>query len=139
MIDLGCLIARTVCPGSEVRCYGAETPAGDLVGNLHRNGFRAAAVPVYRTVRRSIATIHGDLPIAASIGVTLVHSPRAGRVVRQCIDEAHSRFRGTIHCISEAAAAPFADLTDLRIVVAARPSERTLLATLPELAPSSAS
>lgn len=92
--NLGCLIARTVCRGSEVRCYGPETPADDLVGDLRRNGFRAAAMPVYRTVRRSIATIHGDLPIAASIGMTLVHSPRGGRIVRQCIDEAHSRLRG---------------------------------------------
>lgn len=96
-------------------------------------------MPVYRTVRRSIATIHEDLPMGASIGMTLVHSPRAGRIVRQCIHKAHFRLRGTIHCISAAAAAPFADLTNLKIVVAARPNEKALLATLPELAPSSAS
>lgn len=133
--DLGCLIACSLRRGSEVLCYGAETSAGDLVGDLRRHRFRVTAVPVYRTVSRAIEAITGELPSIGSVGMTLVHSPRAGRVVRQCLDDAHSRFRGAIHCISAAAAAPFADVADLRVEVAARPNERSLLATLPDLTP----
>ena len=133
--DLGCLIARSLRRGSEVLCYGAEIPAGDLVGDLRQRGLTIAALPVYRTLPRAIEAVLGDLPSVASAGKIVVHSPRAGSFVRQCLDRARCRFPGAIHCISAAAAAPFADLADLRVVVAARPSERSLLSTLPDLMP----
>lgn len=125
--NLEYLICSAMPPEGTILHLCARQPAGDLVGNLNRVGYDARRVAVYETRAVPVAELLEALPPLENIGGILVHSPRAGRNVREVIDGSPVCFTGTIYCISRAAAAPFRGLRDARIAVADRPNEDAML------------
>lgn len=125
--DLEYLVCGAMPPGRTIFQFSVRTPAGDLVGNLNRAGLRAKKVMVYETRPVPMAELVEALPSLENIGGILVHSPRAGRIVRQVIDRTFSGFTGPIYCISRAAASSFSGLTGARITVADQPNEDAML------------
>lgn len=128
--DLERLIVQSLPPGSRILHLSARRPAGDLTGNLHRKGYRAIRMAVYETRENTVADILANLPGLERIGGIMIHSPRAGRVVRCCLDKSPRRFDGIVYCISAAAAAPFVGIGGIDIRVAARPDEASMLALI---------
>lgn len=125
--DLEHLIRQGLPAGRTLFHYSARQPAGDLVGNLKKAGYEARKIPVYETRAVPVDELTAALVSLKSIDGILVHSPRAGRIVRQVIDGFPTGFGGSIYCISPAAAAPFAGLSGARIRIADRPGEDSLL------------
>lgn len=125
--DLERLIVQSLPPGSRLLHLSARRPAGDLTGNLHRKGYRAIRMAVYETRENTAADLLACLPCLERIGGIMIHSPRAGRVMRCCLDKSPRRFDGIVYCISAAAAAPFVGMEGIDIRVAARPDEAAML------------
>ncbi|WP_454758244.1 uroporphyrinogen-III synthase [Caulobacter segnis] len=101
---------------------GAKEPAGDLVGMLRGCGVMAKGVSVYETLER--APSEETLARLGAPLTTLVHSPRAARVLA-----AHLRERPAPNlralCLSEAVAAPLSGLAS--VTFTPRPDESALL------------
>ena len=93
-------------------------------------GYSAKRIAVYETHENAVTGLLASLPGLQRVGGILIHSPRAGRVVRCCLDESERRFDGVIYCISAAAAAPFVGMEGIDIRVAARPDEASMLALI---------
>lgn len=129
--DLERLVCGAMPAGRTIFHLSARQPAGDLVGNLKRAGLRARTVVVYETRPVPMAELIEALPPLENIGGILVHSPRAGRHVREVVDCSTVCFTGTIYCISRAAAAPFTGLRDVRVAVADRPNQDAMLQLIP--------
>lgn len=123
------LIKSELDGGADILHPGAVDTAGDIEALLgHR--FRVRKLPLYdirESDPRDVEWICGALH---NIDHILIHSPRAGRFTASLIDGAAARWTGSIHCISEAAATPFQRIPNLRVVIAAHPDERSLLASL---------
>ncbi|QYF87122.1 uroporphyrinogen-III synthase [Brevundimonas sp. PAMC22021] len=113
---LGRLIAAAELPGM-VLAPGAEQPAGDL-GAYVGGSTPVRRLVVYRTIETSVAP--------PSCDAVLIHSPRAGCVLRPLIEAMPERPFAV--AISPAAARPLADL--LSCAIADRPDETALLAAL---------
>ena len=124
------LIVQSLPTGSRLLHLSAQRPAGDLTGTLHRMGYSAKRIAVYETHENAVTGLLASLPGLQRVGGILIHSPRAGRVVRCCLDESERRFDGVIYCISDAAAAPFVGMEGIDIRVAARPDEASMLALI---------
>ena len=123
------LLERELDEGADILHPGAVETAGDIEALLEHR-FRVRKLPVYdvrESDPRDLEWICGALD---DIDHILIHSPRAGRFTASLIAGAAPRWSGSIHCISEAAAAPFRANLCLRVVVAARPDERSVLASL---------
>ena len=125
--DLERLIVQSLPQGSRLLHLSARRPAGDLTGNLHRKGYFAIRLAVYETLENAVTDLLACLPALERIGGILIHSPRAGRVVRCCLDKSPKRFDGIVYCISDAAAARFVGMERIDIRVAARPDEAAML------------
>ena len=125
--DLERLIVQFLPPGSRLLHLSARRPAGDLTGNLDRREYRAIRMAVYETRENTVADLLAYLPGLERIGGIMIHSPRAGRVVRCCLDRFPRRFDGVVYCISDAAAAHFVGMEGIDICVAARPDEAAML------------
>ena len=125
--DLEHLIRQEIPVGRTLFHYSARQPAGDLVRNLERAGYDARNVSVYETRAVPVSELNAALAPPKSFDGILVHSPRAGRIVRQVIDGFPTGFAGSIYCISSNAAAPFAGLAGVRIRIAKRPDEDSML------------
>lgn len=128
--DLERLIVQSLPPGSRLLHLSARRPAGDLTGDLHRKGYLAIRMAVYETRENAVTDLLACLPSLERIGGILIHSPRAGRVVRCCLDQSPRRFDGVVYCISDAAAAPVVGMEGIDIRVAARPDEASMLALI---------
>lgn len=125
--ELQTLALRSATTGSRIIHFGALEPAGDFAGYLSRRGFDAVHVPVYETP----PCVDGaDLLLAGDSGVdgVLVHSPKAGRLLASLIER--TRWRGMVSCLSEACAAELRHFPSVRISIAQRPTERSLLRSL---------
>ncbi len=125
--DLERLIVQSLPPGSRLLHLSARRPAGDLTGNLDRREYRAIRMAVYETRENTVADLLAYLPGLERISGIMIHSPRAGRVVRCCLDRFPRRFDGVVYCISDAAAAHFLGMEGIDIRVAARPDEAAML------------
>ena len=125
--DLEHLVRKEIPVGQTIFHLSARQPAGDLDGNLKSAGYRTRRIVVYETQAVPVKELTAALPPLGSIDGILVHSPRAGRTVRQVVDGSPADFTGTIFCISHTAAAPFAGLRGACISVADRPDENTML------------
>ena len=125
--DLERLVCDTIPRGRRILHLSARRPAGDLVGRLASAGYDAKRLPVYATQPVSSATLAQTLPSMTTIDGILIHSPRAGRLVRSFLATTRSKFHGSIYCISHAAAAPFDGLLGVRVIAAAQPTEDALL------------
>jgi uroporphyrinogen-III synthase len=125
--DLEHLVRQEIPVGETVFHLSARQPAGDLVGNLKKAGYETRNIPVYETGAVPVAELTAALVPLKNIGGILVHSPRAGRIVKQVIDGFPTGFAGSIYCISLAAAVPFAGLSRARVRVADRPDEDSML------------
>ena len=66
----------------------------------------------------------------AGLAAALIHSPRAGHVVKHCVERTSQPFGGVVYCISNAAAAPFEGKQGMDTRVAARPDEASMLALI---------
>ena len=126
--DLERLIVQSLRPDSRLLHLSAQRPAGDLTGNLRRKGYLAIRMAVYETRETAVTDLLACLPGLERIGGILIHSPRAGRVVRCCLNQSPRRFDGVVYCISDAAAAPLVGMEGIDIRVAARPDETSTLA-----------
>jgi uroporphyrinogen-III synthase len=119
--DLHRLAARLIAHGSgtgPLLVPGAREPSGDLPALL-RQHLEARALPVYEAVGT-------DAAAPDAFDAVLIHSARAGRALA-----ARGPFAGqTAVALSAAAAAPFADRSDLEIRLAFTPDESALLAAL---------
>lgn len=120
------LIAEAA-PGS-VLWAGAQAPAGDLVAGLRARGVEAQGVAVYATVERP--TSAATLALLDAPLTVLIHSPRAARALARSLrDRAHAHLR--LLCLSEAVAAPLAEVNEPRFVAfAPRLDESALLELL---------
>ena len=125
--DLEHLVHQEIPVGRIVFHCSARQPAGYLVGNLKRAGYEARRVPVYETQAVPLDELTAVLVPLQNIDGILIHSPRAGRIVRQFIERFPTGFAGSIYCISSDAAARFAGLPDARIRIAERPDENSML------------
>lgn len=130
VLDLERLIVRSLPRGSWLLHFSAQRPAGDLTGNLRREGYFATRKPVYETRDVDVAKLWASLPAPHEINGILIHSPRAGHAVKRCLERASRPFGGIIYCISDAAAAPFEGKEGTDIRVAARPDEASMLALI---------
>jgi len=105
--DLEHLVRQEIPVGETVFHLSTRQPAGDLVGNLKRAGYEARRISVYETRAVPVSELYAALAPPKSFDGILVHSPRAGRIVKQVIDGFPTGFAGSIYCISSAAAVPF--------------------------------
>lgn len=123
------LIKSELYEGAAILHPSAVDTAGDIDALLgHR--YRVRKLPVYDVREFDPRDLEWICSALEEIDHILIHSPRAGRFTASLIDGAAPRWTGSIHCISEAAAAPFRSNPDLRVVIAARPEEQSLLASL---------
>ena len=130
VLDLERLIVQSLPRGSRLLHFSAHRSAGDLTGNLRRKGYLATRKPVYETRDVAGAKLLASLPAPHEINGILIHSPRAGHVVKRCLERTSRPFRGIVYCISDAAAAPFEGKQAMDIRVAARPDEASMLALI---------
>ena len=130
VLDLERLIVQSLPRGNRLLHFSAHLPAGDLTGNLRRKGYLATRKPVYETRDVAVAKLLASLPAPHEINGILIHSPRAGHVVKRCLERTSRPFRGIVYCISDAAAAPFEGKQGMDIRVAARPDEASMLALI---------
>lgn len=130
--DLRDLILSRTSGSARIVHYGAREPAGDLIGELRAAGHAAERICVYasrETEAGELGAVAAALPWLDGI---LVHSPRAARCVAGFLGAPGRTWSGTIYCISEAAALPFASHPGIVTVVAAKPNEQALLERLGE-------
>lgn len=125
--DLEALVRDKVPAGRLVCHLSARQPAGALLENLSADGYRTARVVVYETHSVGFDELARMLPPLDCLDGIVIHSPRAGHIVRKLIARASSRFDGTVFCISAAASKAFCDLKDTRTRIADRPDESSLL------------
>lgn len=119
---LAALIAQE-SPEGAVLCPGAEVRAGDLVGDLAREGVEAQAMAVYRTV----STTGPALRELDDVAAVLIHSPRAAAVLAElAADLSHMAVVG----LSDACLEPLADTPLMGRGVAAAPNEDALMQAL---------
>ena len=130
VLDLERLIVRSLPRGSRLLHFSVQRRAGDLTGNLRRKGYLATRKPVYETRDVAVAKLLASLPAPHEINGILIHSPRAGHVVKRCLERTSRPFRGIVYCISNAAAASFVGKEGMDIRVAARPDEASMLALI---------
>ena len=130
VLDLERLIVQSLPRGSRLLHFSAQRPAGDLTGNLRREGYLATRKPVYETRDVDVAKLSASLPAPHEVNGILIHSPRAGHVVKRCLERTSRPFRGIVYCISDAAAASFEGKQGMDIRVAARPDEASMLALI---------
>ncbi len=103
---------------------GPAEPAGDLAGDLRRQGVRARAMTVYETA--PVALDADAARQAASARVVLLHSPKAARALAAHL-AAHPAPRLVAACLSAAIAAPLAGADLAGVRAAAEPTEAALL------------
>ncbi|GGE00687.1 uroporphyrinogen III methyltransferase [Polymorphobacter glacialis] len=128
-------IAATRAPGSRIAHYCSDYTSDRLQTALA--DLQIARRQVYRTVpvgEAGLRIAETTLPRADRI---LVHSAPAAARIAALLQG--SNWTGTLHCISPASAALFADMPGLRITIAAQPSEESLLTALETFHPSAAS
>ena len=130
VLDLERLIVQSLPRGRRLLHFSVHRPAGDLTGNLRRKGYFAMRKPVYETRDVAVAKLLASLPAPHEINGILIHSPRAGHVVKHCVERTSQPFEGIVYCISDAAAAPFEGKEGMDIRVAARPDEASMLALI---------
>lgn len=130
VLDLERLIVQSLPQGSRLLHFSAHRPAGDLTGNLRRKGYLATTKPVYETRDVAVSKLLGSVPAPHEIDVILIHSPRAGHVVKHYLKRTSRPFEAIVYCISDAAAAPFEGKQGVDIRVAARPDEASMLALI---------
>lgn len=118
LADLANLLLVEGYPRGLLLVPGALEPAGDLPALL-AGRIRATALPIYEAVETGIAAPH-------AFDAVLVHSARAGRVLRAC--GPWSGGRAVV--ISAAVAKAVGDGSGLQIRIAATPDESALLAAL---------
>jgi len=111
---------------------GAAEAAGDLVGDLKQVGIPARAVALYDTVPADVPA--SVLEALASIGVVLVHSPKAARRLATILagqTVAHMTALG----LSPEVCAPLAEAGLAQTIAAPLPTEDALLSLLAEIPP----
>lgn len=123
--DLRALIRAEVPLGAVVLHLSAARPAGDLVGMLAEDGYRARRRCVYETVEA--ADLEGVAGQLSEVEAILIHSARAGRHVATWLARRSPHWSGRVCCISAAAAEPFRGFANAGIAIAARPNEAALL------------
>ena len=128
--DLHKLIRATMPAGSEILHLSAAQPAGDLLAMLRDDGFIARRQCVYEAVEANAQDLEWVAGRLHEIDTILVHSPRAGRLVASWLQEQKDGWRGTVVCISAAAAAAFSVLPAVSVAVASMPNESELMALL---------
>ena len=127
--DLAGTITRELTAPAAILHIGAARPAGDL-GALLGPRHRVSRLAIYETLesdRRDLERVAGHID---AIDHMLIHSPRAGAHVARWLQDVEPHWRGTVHCISDAAAVPFRSFSRISIEVASRPDETSLLAGL---------
>lgn len=121
--DLALLLAAAPPAEGVVLAPGALEPAGDLPALL-TGRIEVRPLPVYEAFETGVAA-------PAAWEAVLIHSPRAGRAL-----SALGPFGGRLAvAISEAAAAPLAEVRGLEVRVASRPNEASVLEALGKPAP----
>jgi uroporphyrinogen-III synthase len=115
---------------AEILHPGPADPAGDLVGDLRRQGFRARAVTVYETAGR--APDAGATRLVAGARAVLLHSTKAARALAAHLT-AHPAPHLFAACLSDAVAAPLAGAGLAEARAAAEPTEAALLDLLRDL------
>jgi uroporphyrinogen-III synthase len=111
---------------------GAAEAAGDLVGDLKQVGIPARAVALYDTVPADVPA--SVLEALASIGVVLVHSPKAARRLATILagqTVAHMTALG----LSPEVCAPLAEAGLAQTIAAPLPTEDALLSLLVRTTP----
>lgn len=128
--DLRKLIRNTLPRGARILHFSAAQPAGNLLEMLREDGLMARRICVYETVEATsldLEQVAGKLP---QIGSILIHSPRSGLHIAHWLYQQMPAWDGMAVCISSAAALPFRELASVQTLIAARPNEAALLATL---------
>lgn len=122
------IAAECVLPGGTAILHPcAAEPAGDLAGDLIRHGVPCRRLVVYETIMRPVPeALRSDL---VRIDDVLVHSPRAGRALRNVLGGL-GPLRLRVIGISAAALAPLEDLPLAGRLCAARPDEASMFALL---------
>lgn len=116
-------LARLVAaqsPDGPVFAPGAKQPAGDL----------QALLPDRRIIRLPVYCAHEtDAPLPDNTDVVLLHSPRAARILASRLKPRHAaRLRAV--AISQAAAAPLANLPLACLDISSTPDEEGMMRTL---------
>jgi uroporphyrinogen-III synthase len=125
--DLRALIRAKLPAGAVVIHLSATQPAGDLVGMLTADGYRASRRCVYETVEVGPADLESLVAQLPEVGAILVHSARAGRHIAAWLERRSPHWSGRVCCISAAVADPFRGFENVGITIAARPNEAALL------------
>ena len=125
--DLRQLIRARLDPGAAILHLSAARPAGDLVAMLSDDGYQARRQVIYQTVEASEDDLEDVASNLKNVGAILIHSPRAGSRVAAWLKLRPVGWSGLVCCISDAAAAPFQDLANVTVAVAARPNERGMM------------
>jgi uroporphyrinogen-III synthase len=128
--DLRDLIRRELPVGANVVHLSAAEPAGDLVLELNRHGFRAEQVHVYESVETSQQVVSPALAALPWIDGIFIHSPKAARRIAAFISQCGVLWTGTSYCISEVTAQPLREVTGAPILVAAAPNEKAMIKLL---------
>ena len=113
-----------------------DKPRGNIVESLNATGLDARLVQVYETrpSDKFAAQITAELSNKTTpCQAVLIYSPAAAGVIASQAHEAVRTFiaqNGVFAAISEAAAAPLADFADIRLNIAAMPTEDALFRAL---------
>lgn len=132
--DLTELIAKDLSSGMKLLHAGNEDSRGDLAGQLRAGGHDAVFLPIYRSRPApgpgpQLATaLQGNKTIDA----VLIHSPRAGAVLADFVQQAPDRAPLRVVGISEQAVLKLSGLIE-DVTFAASPNEAALLEKLGEV------
>ncbi len=109
----------------------AAEPAGDLAGDLAQAGLVARRLVLYETLPADIPSSFSER--LASLAFVLVHSPRAARILRGCLDACPAPGLAAI-CLSAAVAAPLDGAALASVRAASTPEEEALVTLLAQAA-----
>lgn len=128
--DLQRLMLDTLPISAQVLHYGARETAGDLCGVLVAAGYRASKWVVYEATPSPAPCMERIRAALDTVDGIVVHSPRAAFLASGIASE--GEWTGTVFCLSQNCAKPFAGLMGVETIVAAMPREDSLMAAVRE-------
>ena len=134
--DLEALILREMVEPARILHFSPSEPAGALCERLRSHGHAAERHVVYETHAAGDGLLAAAMASLGRLDAILVHSPKGARRVAELISG--SGWAGTIFCISAACAFELRALPGIRVRIAGRPTEQSLLALVRPRAPAPA-
>lgn len=130
------LLRHVLPPGARVTMFCAERTSDALETELQNSGVRLERRVVYEPIGLDDRDMKAALERLERIRAVTIHSRTAAERLLPLFSR--TGWRGSVWCISRAAALPFADAPGLSLAVSDRPSEDMFLSMVSRLGPQAA-